>query len=751
VPKRGALLVVPLLAVAVLAGTGLAADLDAGARAVRVRGLTSFEGTLTALVHELQRERWLSERTARPDARRLRAARAAVDRAAVAYRYAAVRLDVSDRDRRLHQRLDHGLAALAALERRRALVDRRAVPEGSGRGGPGDPRVVPRTEGAQGGAPENQAGGGPAPGYTETIGDLLAVNSEIGMREAGDDAGLLRAVAASAAFSRAKELADRERLVAAQAASLGRLDDRARVRLASTSGRQDALLDLFNGLASPEQRSLAGRLLAPAAPQVDEPRRAALAGRALAARELAAWSAAASARVAAMRSAEVGLVGEVRGLAGRVEAAADRRAALYGAALLLALLLVPVLLLLVAVGARRDRRRRAAGAPAAAAPAPSTRAPEVPAPARASERSVQEPRPLPALLDLARRNQALVDEQRTLLVDAARNRTDPRLPGKLLQLDRLVGHARRNAYNLIVLAGGDPSRRWERPTPLTEVARAAVRDNRDAARVDVQLADDRLVVGAAADDLAALLSELVDNATAFSEPETRVRVSGQATGSGYVLEVEDRGLGMTEEELQEVNARLAGGQVADGDLRQRFGTWVIGLLAGRHDVKVRLRRSAHGGVTALVFVPERLLVGPGAARGERATPPEAATPESEAARTEPAPPEAAPVEAVAPERDGAETGQPAMTRLPARRYLTHVPGTKAPEAVPSLPKRSPNANLAPDLAAAQPQRPLGGPAGEGQAGRSPDEVRSMLTRYRSGVERGRADARDLDPGDVPPP
>jgi signal transduction histidine kinase len=740
-PKRAGLLLVPLLAVAVLAGTGLAANLDAGNRAVRVRGLASFEGTLTALVHELQRERWLSERATAPEARKLRAARQAVDRAAVAYRYAAVRLDVSDRDRRLHQRLDDGLAALAALERRRAVVDRRAAP----------------------------SGGGAATGYTETIGDLLAVNSEIGIREAGDDAGLLRAVAASAAFSRAKELADRERLVAAQASSLGRLDDRARMRLASMSGRQDALLDLFNGLAGSEQRALSARLLArPEAPPIDELRRAALDGRARGARDLAAWSAAAAARVEAMRTVEVGLVGEVGRLARRAESAADRRAALYGAALLLALLLGPVLWLLMGSGSRSDRpkatRQRAAeGEPAEPAPAPSAglelrepSAPAVPELARRPpERGVQDPRPLPALLDLARRNQALVDEQRTLLVEATRNRTDPKLPGKLLQLDRLVGHARRNAYNLIVLAGGEPSHRWERPTPLTEVARAAVRDNRDAARVDVQLADDRLVVGAAADDLAGLLAELVDNATAFSEPETRVRVSGQATGSGYVLEVEDRGLGMTDEELQEVNARLAGRQIADGDLRQRFGTWVIGLLADRHDVKVRLRRSARGGVTALVFLPEPLLVGPGAARGERAASTDAASTDAaapEQAAPEQAAPEQAAPEQAAPEQAGPETGQ-AMTRLPARRYLTHVPGTKAPDpAVPSLPKRAPSASLAPDLAAAQPQRQLTGPSGEGQGARSPDEVRNMLTRYRSGVERGRADARDLpDPGDDPRP
>jgi signal transduction histidine kinase len=408
-----------------------------------------------------------------------------------------------------------------------------------------------------------------------------------------------------------------------------------------------------------------------------------------------------------MRAVEVGLTGEVRRVARQVESAADRRAALYGAALLLALL-AGLVLWLLAGAARRRQGRRPAESEVAAAPQGDPPAPP--------ERAGPEPRPVPALLDLARRNQALVDEQRALLVEATRNRADPKLPGKLLQLDRLVGHARRNAYSLIVLAGGEPSRRWERPTPLTEVARAAVRDNRDAARVDVQLAEDRLLAGAAADDLAGLLAELVDNATAFSEPETRVRVSGQAAGSGYVLEVEDRGLGMTDEELQEVNGRLAGRQVADVDLRRRFGTWVIGRLAERHGIKVRLRRSARGGVTALVFLPERLLVGRGAARGEAGD--------------------------VVPQPVEPGADQPTMTRLPARRYLAQAPDASAPDAaVPALPKRAPSTSLAPDLAAAQAQHQLGGRPEERQGTRSPDEVRTMLTRYRSGVERGRADAR----------
>jgi signal transduction histidine kinase len=295
--------------------------------------------------------------------------------------------------------------------------------------------------------------------------------------------------------------------------------------------------------------------------------------------------------------------------------------------------------------------------------------------------------------DLARRSQDLLDQQLELLDQVERDQADPRLAGRLLQVDRLAVRARRNAHNLIVLAGGEPGRRWDGPAPLAEVAAVAVLDNPDAARVEVAVADDLLVPLPAADDLANLLAELVDNATAFSAPETRVRVHGQRVGSGYVLEVEDRGLGMTDEELEAVNRRLAGDPAAAGDPGQRLGAMVAGRLATRHDVRVRLRRSPGGGVTALVHLPERLVLTP-------------------------------------------------------RAY-----GFRIPEADPPLPRRAPHASLAPDLAAA------GGPGHpDGQASppavRSPEQVRSMLSRYRSGLERGRAAAaRDLpdDPdGDLPP-
>jgi histidine kinase/DNA gyrase B/HSP90-like ATPase len=283
-----------------------------------------------------------------------------------------------------------------------------------------------------------------------------------------------------------------------------------------------------------------------------------------------------------------------------------------------------------------------------------------------------------------------------------------------LQVDRLAGRARRNAYNLVVLAGGEPIRRRDRPAAMAEVVAAAVRDNRDAPRVDVVVADDLLVPQRAADDLANLLGELVDNATAFSAPETRVRVSGQRIGSGYVLEVEDRGLGMTDEELDGVNRRLAGQPVTD--VEQRLGTWVAGRLADRHDVKVQLRRSAYGGVTAFVFLPQHLVI-------------------------------------ALPGKDEAQGA--AIARLQSRPYPTQP----SDDADQSLPKRAPNTSLAPDLAASQAQGVPGWPESRPSA-RSPEEVRSMLSRYRSGIERGRAAARDLPedpegagrrPGQAPEP
>jgi Nitrate and nitrite sensing/Histidine kinase-, DNA gyrase B-, and HSP90-like ATPase len=808
---RVVVLAIALLAVLVLAGLGMAGGLRAGARAERVRGLVPFSGALATLVHELQGERRLS--AAQPAAGpALDAARVAVDRAAAAYRDAAVRVEISDRDRQLHQRLDAGLAQLADLAALRASVDAAVV------GDPDAPISLFRR-------------------YTAVVGGLLGVGGEIGQQEAGQDAGLLRAVSAAALFSRAKELADRERSAAAQA-SAGRvaIDQAERIRLAAIGGRQDALLDQFAALATSQQRAWYSRAF-PAADverSVDL-RRAALEGRTGPGPgpDLAGWAGSTTDRFERMREVELGLNAEVARQAALAERAADRRMLAYAVAFLLAASALVVLLVLAPGRSGRTRQSGAtqpdppapspqpplpsllglpdpaspgpqplppgfAGLPDPSVPHPPGSVPHPPGPvphppgptagspgsrvaanppgpvpgppvgernptgeggpavvhipptgkggapvghpvptvggtglpsgmggAPVEHADPTDPRPGgPGVADLARRSQELVDQQLELLDRVGRDQADPRLPGRLLQLDRLAVRARRNAHNLIVLAGGEPSRRWDGLAPLAEMAAVAVQDNPDATRVDLEVADSLLVPGVAADDLANLLAELVDNATAFSTPETRVRVGGQKVGSGYVLEVEDQGLGMTDGELDAVNRRLAGGPAAGDGLEQGLGTWVAGRLAERHGVRVQLRHSPYGGVTALVFLPERLVV----AAGE----PGPAVP------APPVPPPAVPSPA------GDQAGDTAMARMPTRRYVPQVPGVDQP-----LPKRAPHASLAPDLAAGQPGDPASRPAA-----RSPEQVRSMLTRYRSGLERGRAAAaRDLpdDPDDDPLP
>ena len=736
-------LAVPLVAVLVLAGVGAAASLRAEAQAERVRGLVPFAGALTTIVDELQRERSLS--TAQPvPGPALEGARDAVDRAAAAYRDAAVRVEISDRDRQLHRRLTDRLAQLAGLAVLRATVD------DAGANDAATSVTVFRT-------------------YTRVIGGLLGVGTEIGLREAGQDAGLLRAVTAASAFSRAKELADRERSAAASAADgTEGVDAAERVRLAALGGRQDALLDQFAAMATPEQLAWYSR----AFPDTEVERSAALRRAALeggsgpgSGADLAGWSGSATARFERMREVERGLTAEVAHQATLTEQAADRRTLAYAVAFFLAASTLVVLLVLAPGRSRRsaapsydpDFNPARVWGPAWDLAAPNPR-PPLPGPP-VGERSpppgggdsvVHSPSAMakggapaaaalpaatggagahalpgaargagPGLADLARRSQELVAQQLELLGQVGGDQADPRLPGRLLQVDRLVVRARRNAHNLIVLAGGEPSRRWEGLAPLGEVAAVAVQDNPDAPRVDLEVADGLLVPGAASDDLANLLAELVDNATAFSAPETRVRVRGQEVGSGYVLEVEDQGLGMTDGELEAVNRRLAGDPAAGGDPEQGLGAWVAGRLAERHAIRVQLRRSPYGGVTALVFLPERLVVaseepGPDAAGG-------------------PEPPE------VPPARDQPPDAA-LVARMPTRRYVPQVPGDSQ-----QLPKRAPHASLAPDLAAAgQPDDPGNRPA------RSPEQVRSMLTRYRSGLERGRAAAaRDLpdDPDD----
>jgi PAS domain S-box-containing protein len=211
------------------------------------------------------------------------------------------------------------------------------------------------------------------------------------------------------------------------------------------------------------------------------------------------------------------------------------------------------------------------------------------------------------LHNLARRSQGLVDRQLELIDELERNEVDPDRLQELFRMDHLATRMRRNVENLIVLSGVDQRRRWSESVPLRDVVEAAVAEVEEYSRVQVAGIDDLTLAGHAASDVAHLVAELVENATSFSSPTTRVEVSGGFTGNGYVIEIEDHGIGMSDAELDEVNRRLAEPLAADVAVSRMMGFHVVGRLAARHGIRVQLRHCWFGGVTALVLLPAVLL------------------------------------------------------------------------------------------------------------------------------------------------
>ncbi|NYV78951.1 sensor histidine kinase KdpD, partial [Streptomyces sp. UH6] len=210
-------------------------------------------------------------------------------------------------------------------------------------------------------------------------------------------------------------------------------------------------------------------------------------------------------------------------------------------------------------------------------------------------------------VNLARRSQVLVHRQLALLDGMERRAEDPDELSDLFRLDHLTTRMRRHAESLIILSGAAPGRAWSRPVSLTNVVRAAVSEIEDYARVDVRQLAEAAVTGAAVADLTHLLAELVENAAQFSPPHTKVRVTGEAVGNGYAVEVEDRGLGMGPQTLADANRRIEQSEALDLFDSDRLGLFVVSRLAARHGIKVHLRPSPYGGTTAVVLLPRNLL------------------------------------------------------------------------------------------------------------------------------------------------
>ena len=206
--------------------------------------------------------------------------------------------------------------------------------------------------------------------------------------------------------------------------------------------------------------------------------------------------------------------------------------------------------------------------------------------------------------NLSRRSQGLIQRQLSMISELESREADPDQLASLFKLDHLATRMRRNGENLLVLAGEDPGRRWTRPVPLVDVLRAAASEVEQYERIELASVPTADVAGRVVNDLVHLLAELLENATSFSSPQTRVRVTGHALPDGRVLvEIHDTGIGLSPDDLAEINERLANPPVVDVSVSRRMGLFVVGRLSLRHGIRIQLRPSDSGGTTALVMLP----------------------------------------------------------------------------------------------------------------------------------------------------
>ncbi|MGW1542243.1 nitrate- and nitrite sensing domain-containing protein [Streptomyces sp. NPDC002309] len=230
-------------------------------------------------------------------------------------------------------------------------------------------------------------------------------------------------------------------------------------------------------------------------------------------------------------------------------------------------------------------------------------------------------------VNLALRTLGLVERQLGVIEGLEEREQDPERLATLFKLDHFATVMRRHSENLLVLAGTEHVQQHAGPVPMVDVVRAAVSEIERYERVRITaLPPHAHIAGFAADDLSHLLAELMENATSFSPPDVPVEVSGWLLENGEVmLSVQDEGIGMTEERMTRLNARLADFDPAspydqEGDDGLGLGLYVVARLAHRHGVRVSLREQKQGGVAAVVGLPQSLFAEAPAAAVPSSTP-----------------------------------------------------------------------------------------------------------------------------------
>ncbi|MYX34422.1 MULTISPECIES: nitrate- and nitrite sensing domain-containing protein [unclassified Streptomyces] len=399
-------------------------------------------------------------------------------------------------------------------------------------------------------------------------------------------------------------------------------------------------------------------------------------------------------------------------------------------------------------------------------------------------------------VNLTLRTLGLVERQLTLIERLEELVHDPDELSQLFKLDHLATRMRRNSENLLLLAGAEHGHAHPKPVPLVDVARAAVSEIDTYERVRIHQLPAGRIAGFATDDLSHLIAELLENAAAFSPPETEVQLSGWMLESGeLMLSVEDQGIGIPTARLDELNALLTQADPAEHPAVAEatgIGVYVVARLAARHGIRVQLRDAKRGGTTAVVVVPTALTApaedpdGPQTpveaavagepwqprkalrrAREERAGEPERTAPAAVEPVTQPTPrtQPAGEMPGEVPGEASGEASEPGGEAIEHARADRPAPVTPAPESAPApvVATEAPAPAQAPAPAVAEtpdgegltakglPQRVprstglSGEPQVRGRArqggGVDPEELRRKLGGFAQGLREGRAEAQ----------
>ncbi|MFB9349534.1 nitrate- and nitrite sensing domain-containing protein [Streptomyces heliomycini] len=340
------------------------------------------------------------------------------------------------------------------------------------------------------------------------------------------------------------------------------------------------------------------------------------------------------------------------------------------------------------------------------------------------------------ILGIARQSQNLVNLQLSKLDALERRHTDPEVLKGLYELDSTASQLRRYEENLVIVSGERPGRTWSDPVALIDIVRSAVGEVAEYQRVEVLTEEEVSLAPPAVADVIHLLAELIDNATVYSPAPSPVTVRAALVAKGLAVEVEDRGLGMSDDDYASLNAQLAKAPQFDvvalaDDLR--LGVFVISQLAHRHGISVTLRSSPYGGTTAIVLIPHEIVVRDTPSGGPRETRAGGA----EDRRDD------GPEETVTAGARQAAASRSATAVRPAPAPA--VPAAPAPaprrDSLTPLPRRVPQTSLAAEL------REESVPDAEDDSG---DFTAEHAASSLAGFQRGTSQARDDDTDEAGP-